>query len=250
MRSNVAGGVVLGRMPSRRIAKTKRLFEGRRALGAVVGACGVALGLGALVRYSLLQAFDLRVTKGLQEWDAPALGPAMVGLTNAGDPIVVPVLSIVSAVVLRGVGLPRAAKLVLGSSLAVPANVLLKHVWDRARPDAKIVSVAVRTAGTSFPSGHTMGGTAFYGALAALAWIHLDPRRYRLPLMIVLIAIPVGTGISRIYLGAHWLSDVVAGSALGLLILIPLVRRYLKAIPAEVEEQAALQGRPPLALPA
>lgn len=230
-------------MPSRRIVKTKRLFEGRRALGAVVGACGVALALGALVRYSFLQAFDLKVTKELQEWDSPSLAPVMVGFTNAGDPVVVPVLGIIASAILYKAGLPRAAKLVLASTVSVPANIVMKHFWDRARPDKEIVNVAVETAGTSFPSGHTMGATALYGSLSALAWIHLDPRRYRLPLMLVLVAIPGGVGVSRVYLGAHWLSDVIAGSALGLLILIPLVRRYLKAIPEEVEAEVALKGR-------
>jgi undecaprenyl-diphosphatase len=231
-------------MPSRRLVKTKRLFEGRHALGVVVGACGVTLALGALVRYSLLQAFDLKVTKELQEWNPPALKPVMVGLTNAGDPIVVPILGVLASCVLYRAGLPRAAKLMLGSVVSVPLNVALKTFWDRERPDKEIVHVAVETAGTSFPSGHTMGATAFYGALAALAWIHLDPRRTRLPLTLVLIALPIGTGVSRIYLGAHWLSDVVGGTALGLLILIPLVRRYLKAIPAELAEEVASKGKP------
>ena len=232
-------------MPSQRVARTKRIFEGRRALGAVVGACGVAFGLGALIRYSFLQAFDLRATLEIQRDKWPPLDPIMVGLTNVSDPIVVPALGVASALALRHVGLPRAAKLVLCSLLSVPLNVLLKHFWDRARPDAAMVNVVVQTAGTSFPSGHTMGGVAFYGALAALAWIHLDPRRYRLPLVVLLILIPIGTGISRIYLGAHWLSDVVAGGALGLLVLIPLVRVYLRAIPADVADQDAVERGAP-----
>lgn len=235
-------------MPSRRLIRAKRIFEGRRALGAVVGACGVALALGGLVRYSFLQAFDLRVTKDIQEWNPPGLKPVIVGLTNAGDPVVVPLLGLVTSAVLFRAGLPRAGKLILGSLLSVPVNVVLKTIWDRERPDAAIVNVAVRTAGTSFPSGHTMGAVAFYGALAALAWIHLDRRQYRLPIVLFLILIPMGTGFSRIFLGAHWLSDVVAGAALGLFILIPLVRRYLKAIPAEVDTQAEAQTMPP-ALP-
>jgi membrane-associated phospholipid phosphatase len=235
-------------MASRRLLRTKRLFEGRHALGVVVGACGVFLGLGALIRYSVLQALDLKATRALQRAQWGPLDSAMVGFTNAGDPLVVPVLGLLGAGVLYRAGLPRAAKLVLLSLVSVPANIGLKTVWDRARPDAEIVNVAVRTAGTSFPSGHTMGATALYGAFAALAWIHLDPRRTRLPLTFVLVGLPAAVGLSRVYLGAHWLSDVVAGSALGLLVLIPLVRRYLRAIPAEVEEQVALKGEVP-ALP-
>lgn len=230
-------------MPSRRVLKTKRLFEGRRALGVVVGACGVAFGLGVLIRYTAFQAFDLAVTKTLQETSSPALDTAMVAFTTVAEPVVVPALGFVVAGGLWWLGLHRAAKLVLGSTLSVPANIALKTFWDRERPDKEIVNVAVETAGTSFPSGHTMGGTALYGALAALAWIHLDPRKTRWPIVLFLMVLPVGTGVSRVYLGAHWLSDVVAGAALGLLVLVPLVGRYLRAIPAEVEEQAAIQSR-------
>lgn len=231
-------------MASRRLVKTKRLFEGRHALGVVVGACGVAFGLGALIRYSVLQAFDLKATRVLQNEEWPPLDKAMIGLTNAGDPIVVPVLGLLAAGALHRAGLPRAARLVLASLVSVPANIVMKNFWDRARPDKDLVNVAVETAGTSFPSGHTMGATAFYGSLSALTWIHLDPRRTRLPLTVGLGTLPVGVGISRVYLGAHWLSDVVAGNALGLLVLIPLVRRYLKTIPIEVEEEVATKGKP------
>ena len=225
-------------MVSKRIVRTKRAFEGRRALGAVVGACGVFLALGALVRYSALQALDLRATRSVQEEHGSAFDAAMIGFTNAGDPIVVPIVGLVGALALRRMGLPRAAKMVLGSLLSVPANVVIKKFWDRERPDAAIVDVAVRTAGTSFPSGHTMGATSLYGAAAVLAWVHLDRKRARLPLTLLFVALPFGVGFSRIYLGAHWLSDVVAGAALGLLVLIPIVRRYLRAIPAEVAGQA------------
>lgn len=222
-----------------RVARTKRLFEGRRALAAVGAACLVFLVLGVLVRYAGLQALDLRVTRELQERSLPGLLPLMVGLTYAGSPAVVPVLGVLAALALWRRRLDRAAGLVLGSLLAIPLNVVLKLLYDRARPDAEAVQVAVRTAGTSFPSGHAMGATAFYGALATLAWVHLDARRLRLPIVATLAAMPVMIDLSRVYLGAHWLSDVVAGSAVGLLVLIPLVRAYLRAIPEEVREQAA-----------
>ena len=202
-------------MTSRRIVRAKRIFGGQQALAVVAGAGFVALGLGALIRYWVLQALDLRVTKELQEREHPSLAPAMVALTYAGEPTVVPALGVVAALVLRRMGLPKAAKLVLASTVAVPANVALKHFWDRERPDREIVNVAVKTSGTSFPSGHTMGATALYGALGVLAWVHMERRPKRVPVALTLLLIPVGCGVSRIYLGAHWLSDVVAGAALG-----------------------------------
>lgn len=178
----------------------------------------------------------------LQKRRRKALDPIMVDLTHSGSPMVLPVVGGVVALVLWRSALPRAAGLVMLSLVAIPINIAMKNFWDRERPDAKIVNVAVGTAGTSFPSGHAMGATAFYGALAALAWIHLDRRHKRLPLTLTFTTLPVMISVSRVYLGAHWLSDVIGGSAVGTLVLIPLVRWYLVGIPAEVATQAAMKG--------
>jgi len=209
----------------------------------VIGVAGTVFSaIGFLVRYSFLQALDLRVTRDLQKKKSPLLEPVMEGFTISGSPMVIPVLGGTVAIILWRSALPRAAGFVVFSLVAIPITIGMKTFWDRERPDARIVNVAVRTAGTSFPSGHAMGATAFYGALAALAWIHLDPRRKRLPLTLSLTSMPMFIGISRIYLGAHWLSDVVGGWAMGTFILLPLVRWYLVGIPAEVATQAALKG--------
>lgn len=229
-------------MSAERIARAKRIIEGRKALG-VIGVASFAISaLGVLVRYSFLQAFDLKVSKQLQKAKEPGIDQAMVVFTHSGSPMVIPVLGSVVAIVLWRSALPRAAGLVMLSLVAIPINIAMKNFWDRERPDAKIVNVTVGTAGTSFPSGHAMGSTAFYGALAALAWIHLDRRHKRLPLTLTFTSLPVLISISRVYLGAHWLSDVIGGSAVGTLVLIPLVRWYLAGIPAEVATQAALKG--------
>lgn len=227
-------------MISKRIAKAKRLFAGRKALAAAGVSCVVFFAIGILIRYSPLQEVDLRVTKELQEVGGPPVRMVMVALTMAGEPVVLPVLGSVAAVCLWAASFSKAAVFVLLSLTSIPLNIGLKTLWDRARPDAEVVSVAVETAGTSFPSGHAMGATSLYGAFAALTWIHLDRRRYRTPITLTLLALPVAIDVSRVYLGAHWLSDVVGGSALGLLVLIPSVWWYVKSIPAEVNEQPAL----------
>ena len=224
-------------MTSRRIARTKKLFEGRKALAGIGFACVVFLTLGILVRYSFLQGYDLKVTEELQERNSSVLQALMLAATWSGSPAVVPFLGALAAFGVWRAGLPRAAALVLLSLLAIPINVVLKEFWHRARPDAEIVRVAVKTAGTSFPSGHAMGGTAFYGALAVLAWTHLRDRRLRVPATLAAIGLPVLIDVSRVYLGAHWASDVIGGSAVGLLVLIPLVRWYLRGVPDEAAKQ-------------
>lgn len=226
-------------MAFQRLARTKKLFDGKKALAAVAFACAVFMGFGILVRYSFLQDLDLKVTQELQERNPPALQAMMLGATWCGSPAIVPFLGALVAFGVWRAGLPRAAAFVLLSLIAIPIDVALKEFWDRARPDAEMVRVAVKTAGTSFPSGHAMGGTAFYGALAALAWIHIQDRRFRIPTSLAAIGMPFLIDVSRVYLGAHWTSDVIGGSAVGLLVLIPLVRWYLQGVPDEAAHQDA-----------
>ncbi|MES2322738.1 MAG: phosphatase PAP2 family protein [Pseudomonadota bacterium] len=107
----------------------------------------------------------------------------------------------------------RAWYWLLALVLAVPGgmllNVLLKYIYQRARPhfDEPLLSLATY----SFPSGHALGATVFYGMLAAWAVCHT--RRLPLRMLAVLAAASMIAlvALSRVYLGVHYLSDVLAG---------------------------------------
>jgi membrane-associated phospholipid phosphatase len=93
-------------------------------------------------------------------------------------------------------------------------NLLLKYVFMRPRPQLADPLLALTT--YSFPSGHTLAATVFYGTLCALVVSRAHRWRWRLlgiagPGLIILLV-----GFSRIYLGAHYLSDVLAAIAEGL----------------------------------
>jgi membrane-associated phospholipid phosphatase len=105
---------------------------------------------------------------------------------------------------------------------------LLKLMVSRPRPDAELVQIMVGTQGSSFPSGHVAMATAAGGFI-----IYLAPRLVKSPAVIwllrVLVAVIIAAvGFSRIYLGAHWYSDVVGGLFLGGLILYPVIVLYNK----------------------
>ncbi|HEX7251493.1 MAG TPA: phosphatase PAP2 family protein [Thermoanaerobaculia bacterium] len=93
-------------------------------------------------------------------------------------------------------------------------ETLLKISFHRSRPDLWPALVAERT--PSFPSGHATMSTVFFGGIAALVF-HLSKSRWlRAASVTGAAAVILAVGASRIFLGAHWLTDVVAGFLVGL----------------------------------
>jgi undecaprenyl-diphosphatase len=110
--------------------------------------------------------------------------------------------------------------------LGVPLNYGIKEIYDRPRPDAAIVQVLGPTFGDSFPSGHAMASTMLYGFLAFMVWLHVPQSKRRMVGTIGFALVAVMVSLSRIYLGAHWLSDVMAGWAAGLFFLFLFAEYY------------------------
>lgn len=98
--------------------------------------------------------------------------------------------------------------------LATFSNIVLKRVFNRARPSLDHL-VTVNT--LSYPSGHAMSATAFYGFLIYLCLRYRMRRWLKVLLVIVLTVIILSIGLSRIYLGVHYPSDVAAGFVGGLI---------------------------------
>lgn len=103
--------------------------------------------------------------------------------------------------------------------IAVGLNTILKLIFARARPG--LFEVITRPDTYSFPSGHAMSAVTIYGAIAAVI-IALRPTIKPLVAVGAMIVI-LGIGASRVYLGAHWPMDVIAGWAAGLPFLVTTV---------------------------
>jgi undecaprenyl-diphosphatase len=186
------------------------------------------LFLGYQVRYSQLQNLDISVSKEVQEINYPGLDQAMQLISHTGAAVTLIVLGCALAALLAYKKHFRTAKYVLLSLLSLPLDYVLKEIWKRERPDAEHVHILVNRAGHSFPSGHALGSTAVYGFLAVLAWIHLKDHSVRLPAVLFFGLLPVFVCLSRVYLGAHWFSDVIGGMTLGILVTLALTSAYRK----------------------
>jgi undecaprenyl-diphosphatase len=107
----------------------------------------------------------------------------------------------------------------LGATIIVHVD---KWLVDRARPP---VTLAVRQfSQMAFPSGHSAQAAATWGVLAALVVARLKPGRARTVVIAVAAVVIAGVGLTRLYLGAHWFTDVVAGWLLGGFWAFALVR--------------------------
>lgn len=193
---------------------------------------GIAAGLLTLIFYELaeqlledeLVAFDDMVLYYLQQWagSSGAVVMTMRGITRLGDGIVQTLLCLIVCATLWLRGSRRNSvmlALCLGGGWVL--NYMLKAWFGRERPEQEFL---VDAAGFSFPSGHAMVSICFYGMLGYLLYRQLRCRTrasWLFPAAAVCLAIAIG--VSRVYLGVHYASDVIAGLAAGGIWLISCI---------------------------
>jgi undecaprenyl-diphosphatase len=121
------------------------------------------------------------------------------------------------------------------------AGTLLKDVFQRPRPD--LVPYSAYASGTSFPSGHSMMSAVTYLTLGALLARSQERKRLKAYFLLVAIFLTLAVGVTRVYLGVHWPTDVLAGWTAGAVwaLLCWLMARWLQTrqtLEREAEHQA------------
>lgn len=169
----------------------------------------------AVVKGDDIAAIDSPVTRWLVAHRTPALTVVMRGVTQLGSAWFVVTVLLVVTLLLSARHPPRSVLLVaplsaIGAALVVTAVKLLI-----ARPRPTIGNVVAVANGFSFPSGHSAQAVALYGALAWVGTYVATRRWTKVLAWVAAVTVALLIGFSRLYLGVHWLSDVIGGYALG-----------------------------------
>lgn len=186
-----------------------------------------AVVLMVLARLSPLFPGDLGLSQAIQSLDSPRVEGIMSGISFPG---VFPrslVITLGLAIILWVFRRRLEALFVAITLISYPMGLVIKALVSRPRPDAELLRVLeMGSTEGSFPSGHVLFVTVFLGFLLYLASTRLGGGFWQWLCQGILILAIVGTGLSRIYLGAHWPSDVLGGYLVGGLILAPIIGLY------------------------
>ncbi len=185
---------------------------------------------GEVTSMQQIQADDIIMGK-IISYRSPSLTPWVIHITNLGAAysyaVIIPAASLLLYFLKKRWIVSVEAAIVLISASFL--NSFLKSWISRPRPDTELH--LVEAASYSYPSGHAMSAMAFYGFLIYLTFKFVRPVWLKTLLILLLFFLILAIGTSRIYLGVHYPSDVVAGFAAGatwliLCVLLLSIGRY------------------------
>lgn len=171
--------------------------------------------------------FDRRIISFIQGLESPIMTKWMELITFIGSTRQVIIISILVMLFLFIVLKHRSELILMMVTIAGSAliNQGLKHFFQRARPEFHRL---IEIEGYSFPSGHAMNAFTVYGIITFLLWRHIHKRSGRIMLLLFSTLMILGIGMSRIYLGVHYPTDIIGGylaSGCWLTIVIWVYRR-------------------------
>ncbi|NIK70548.1 MULTISPECIES: phosphatase PAP2 family protein [unclassified Paenibacillus] len=185
--------------------------------------------IAQLVSGQRIAVFDNNVTDAIRGVRSDAMTVVMRVFTELGSEFMVILIVIAFSSLFAFIGYRRELIFYLGVIVSSALlNLVLKTIFQRARPD---INRIIEASGFSFPSGHSMSAFTLYGITIYFLWKHLKYRWMRAAVILVGVVIIAMIGISRIYLGVHYPSDVIGGylvSAAWLMMSIGLYERFLE----------------------
>ncbi|MFN8591424.1 MAG: phosphatase PAP2 family protein [Thermomicrobiales bacterium] len=241
----LATETITGRLTVREVFPPRQaLARGRGAMLLVSIALVAFATILVLVRRNRSALFDLRVTRAIQGIRVPGFDRLMRIVSWPGFPpqsrVIPPLLSLLWL----ALGFPLEAVFQLMAWGAGGISTIVKRIMRRPRPTNPHVNVhPARIGGSSFPSGHVLIYTGVYGFLAFLVATLVRADRIRRSIVAALVALVALVGPSRIYLGHHWFTDVIASYLLGASYLLALSALYRRVKTAWLNRRRGLAIR-------
>ena len=194
------------------------------------------IGLAFLVHYHSVFRLDIFLSRDIQaEGDTAARKSAILSVLTwvsyFGKPLVAAAMVFVVAAVFWLLKYYRETIFVLCTPIAAGINFIVKLIVDRPRPSDTLVAVLDRELDPSFPSGHVNFYVVFFGFLIATMFMTPKiPLWIRVLVGLFSLVMIIAVSFSRIYLGAHWATDVLGGYLLGFILLSILLYFYFQPI--------------------
>lgn len=184
------------------------------ALIIVVVGINIFVELTNTLNSDLVTRYDAGITQYVVSYRTPQLNNILQFVTNLGDLYGYIVITTICSLFFffKFKNWRYVVQLIFVIIISGLSNLALKEAINRARPTAEHL-VSVQT--LSYPSGHAMSATAFYGFLIYLCYFLNINKWLKVSLIFLFSFLIVGIGISRIYLGVHFPSDIAGGMIAG-----------------------------------
>jgi membrane-associated phospholipid phosphatase len=199
-------------------AESQRLLSLELLIGllSAAGALLLFTWLGREILEGEVLAFDDRLREGVHGLASPGLTTLMRAASRYGGPAVLIPAGLLAALAFLIKGWRRGALLtVVLLSGAGLLNGLLKFSFARVRPTSYFDYPLPGS--PSFPSGHALYAASVFGGLAVLLTARMENRLHQVLIWLIAVSLILLVGLSRVYLGVHYPSDVLAGYAIGVI---------------------------------
>lgn len=195
----------------------------------------------AASRFQVLP-FDQKSYEELQEEASPLFDILMKGVSYLGELSIATTLTVIAMLTFAARRQWLEAIFILATASSALLAFVLKELVHRTRPfplGQNVTGIIQSINQYSYPSGHVLFFVVFFGFFAYLAWIHFAGR-VRAIIIAICGALIVLIGPSRVFLGAHWASDVLGSYVIGAIWLFVLILAYQWAIRRKYHEPIRL----------